>query len=605
MPTQLDWKTLNKTINNFGGNISFVWGSINQNNAQTILKMKCDKMEIFEFLLTNNLFAEANTIASCVSLFDEHYVNIIAHKNKEKYIDLLKELCTDKMILLYESYYQKKILSKCCDDESLTEFNDSYRHAISKRYHDIKATNNDRNVIVELLNEFNFLADERLHDFYMYAQNTAIEYTDKFNILYENYICMMPLIYRIINEYYLEYIKFQIKTIIDIHSTSFIMVSEYYENLKKCLINMPKKYVDCRYRDDLGNNILFYLATLPYLSAQINKDIYINFFMQQDYICVAPEQKNNMGNTIFHMIAEHENEILLEIIVQWLFKTIPFLESTLSCDLDPLDQTTNKIIEFLSHENDSGDTIFDILLVKNNYVMIGKIINYGSHKIHQKLIKRVIKNVDAIDGISSLVQKNDEIYLEGLNHFMFVMVSLKKDIFYDIQYYNEVIDNISKLLAKCDNKLDSNQDYCLQWLNCCISANELEIFNSILEEKIIDNTYLNKIVPIVQETLIVSAIKHCRVPFIKVLLSYNIDLNVVDKNNKDAVINTLETKNLYLIRLIRDHIQQTNMAKIVDDYILLIEKCETFNSLSIYDIICKIFNTLEYLINEIMHDKTT
>src|SRR5438128_1727144 len=105
-----------------------------------------------------------------------------------------------------------------------------------------------------------------------------------------------------------------------------MIVSEYYENLKNCLVDMPKKYVDCRYQDKKGNNILFYLATLPYLSSQINKEIYLNFFENNEYSFVPLENKNIDGNNIFHIIAEYENEILLEILIQWLFKTIPFLE---------------------------------------------------------------------------------------------------------------------------------------------------------------------------------------------------------------------------------------------------------------------------------------
>uniref|UniRef100_A0A6C0CBR1 Ankyrin repeat protein n=1 Tax=viral metagenome TaxID=1070528 RepID=A0A6C0CBR1_9ZZZZ len=72
--------------------------------------------------------------------------------------------------------------------------------------------------------------------------------------------------------------------------------------------------------------------------------------------------------------------------------------------------------------------------------------------------------------------------------------------------------------------------------------------------------------PSTEESLVITTIKACKIPFFEMLLSHNVDLDVVDKN---AIINALETKNLYLMQFLQDYISQTNKY---DNYIVLVEK---------------------------------
>lgn len=613
MPNKTDWILLNKTINNYNNNVIKIWGNISKENAHIICCNKYNGKNLFQFLLNNDHFSDANTIASYISLFNDENIQLIYDKHHSRYCEILKKLCTDKMIILYEEYYDKihnenaGLTTEIIDSEQDIDFNNIYRDTISKRYERMLMNKPSGNIIIEIINEFKFLTHPYLRDFYNFSANIiTLDYLNEFKELYGKYMDFVPLIYRLINEYYLEYIKYQLKTINDMEGNSSIIISEYYENLKKCITTLPTKYIDYYYQDRFGNNIVFYLSSLPIITVEINMDIYKTFFNKNPNIPL--ELINNDGNTIFHIIGYNENYLILEELLNWFFKTSVVDYSTDLSDLDLCEHNKNKITNILLIENNDGKTIFDILFDKNNYDMLSKIINYMPTKFYAKLTNKLIENFDIIDKIPS-TNKTSQIYIECINYFMYEIYQMKKNILYDLCIYKNHKIKILKLLQNGTNEIDINQNYYLEWLIICIKNNEYDLFKTIMEKYFCDKKnptilkYLNKLISY-NEPIIITAIREEKILFVKYLLNYNIDLFITDKFNRSAIIVSLETKNLYLIRLIRTYINKytiyDGMVNIMDTFIELLERHNTFNTFSIIDTFIRLWKSIEYIINYFM-----
>ncbi len=600
MPDRNDWISLKNTINSHKIDVVETWGSITMDNVEILCMQKCRGKTLFEFLLANNHFYDANTIASIAVYFDEKTVQLIYEKHHDKYNEILRLLCTDKMILLYEQYH-KKINDF---DPSDNEFNEIYRTVISNRFEKLIMNENNDNIIIDLINEFKFLSHPYLEDFYIFCSEIdTMDPINKFTELYGKYTEIMPLIYRLINEYYLEYIKYQLNTINDMFGNSYILVSELYDNFKKSIISLPKNYVDFRYTDRNGDSIISCLINLPLFSKQVNIDIYEAFFDQIDYYPL--EIINGKGNNIFHMIAADENEIFLDTLINWIFVKSEYAQEKM-LQSEYLTCVKNDLTNIFQIENSDGKTIFDVLFEKNNYAILIKLIEYMPPRAYLKLTNRLIENFDIVDEIPNN-EIMDKIYIDSIHYFINELFKMKQEIIFDMSEYSDYKMRVNKLLSKCTNKINTDYDYQLEWMMICIKNNELEIFKNILSKYFFNEQnnssikYLSKVVVSTSEPIIITAIKEQKIPFIKCLLKYNIDLSIVDKFNSNALIVALETKNIFLLRLIHDHIVNTstylNMNLVIENYINLLETHETYNNFSFIDTIKKIFNTVEYLIN--------
>jgi ankyrin repeat protein len=609
MPNQTDWILLNETINNYGGEIAKTWGGITEENAHTLYAHKYNEKDLFDFLLSNEHYPDANTVASCIPLFSEENVQLIYDRHHAEYHEILKLLCTDKMILLYEQCHEQcheQHHEKNIPMEQKTDSDDNiYRTIISRRYEKMINANPPNNIIIELINEFKFLTHACLEGMCIFSTGIKnIDVVTNFTYRYKKYLEFVPLVYRLINEYYLEYVKFQVKTIEDMYGNSFIILMEYYENLKKCITSLPKNYVDYRYKDRSGNNIIFYLIILPLLSEKINKEIYQEFFSNRNEIPL--DAKNSDGDTLFHFMASYENDVFLQTLLEWFFiKQESLFEN----------EQKIKLSQFLKIENIYGKNATDIMFEKNNYTMIFRIIDYIPDRAYNKLTNRLIENFDIVAKSTHMMDKipptNNihKIYIDCINYFMDLLYKMKYEILYDLVAYSDCKFKIIKLLEKCSNEIDINQDYYLEWLGICTKNNEFDLFKIILSKYFYnehDNgliKYLNGVVTTSGEPLIIIAIKEQKIPFVKYLLNYNIDLLVCDKTNRNSLVVALETKNVYLIRLLREHIINdpihASMATIMGHFINLLEAHTTFNTFSFADTLSRLWNTIEYIINHI------
>jgi len=560
MPSPTDWILLRKTINHYGGEPCEKWGEIDSSNVEAVANQKCDNKCLFEFLLMNDHIHNANTLASCLPLFDDENVQFIYNSHHSKYIELLKIICTDQLILLYESYQTD---------------NDDYRTIISIRYEKMLASTspNDNDPIMDLLYEFKFLI--HYHDFYDHIISIkSNNFTNDFCHYYQKYLEFIPLIYRLINEYYLSWIKHQLQIIIDIGNSSYIIIVEHYEYLMNCLKSLPVEYMDYRYQDNLGNNILLYLATLPHLSDTINSEIFQEFFNKHKTIPL--DIKNIDGNTMFHMVAEYENVSLLIAFKEWV------------------SENPTNIIRLT---NNDGRTMFDILMEKNNFNMIAQIIEYLTPNEYTILTKYLTAHFGLLDSIpvNSYMQN---IYVASINCYMQTLYDMKQNILFDKTIYSDISNQILKLVDKhYDDELpEQHIGYYLEWLRICMIITEDDLFKKILLKYFSRDLaqFLNRILPSTDETLTMLAIRQQNLCCMKLLFDQNINLAITNNTGLNAIIIALGTTNLSLLKLIQHYVQKdTNyhMATMaINNYIELLGKQDVLYHFSIIDIITKLYH---------------
>ena len=606
-----DWLLLRRNISNFKGTIALTWGAITADNASKVSTQEIDGKTLFEFLIEKECFADANTIASYISLFEDRNINVLTEKHHQKYVELVKILSTNKSIMAYEEFDK---LVKNTESESTSEgFNEMYREVISSRFSKVSISQNElledfddiildtehdfpnqprAEPIIELIGEFKFLSHPNFDDFYTFLVKTNNK--NKFTEAYKVYLDMIPLIYRLINEYYMEYIKHQINMINDFSTGSFILMDNY-DNLKKCLNQLPKTYVDYRYQDRYGNNLLMNLAMLPHLNNIADTEIYTNVMKSENFMPLGIQ--NIKGNTIFHIIAYYENEIFLQVMLDW-FKGNKI-----------------KLKDLLEIENNSGLTVFDIMLENKSFKMIASVIDLVPLKFYKRLTKEFIDNFDSVINLPNN-QPLQQLYLGSIDYFFEQLHSMKKGILYNISKYNEYVSKIKKLLIKCSNEIDLKQTFCLEWLIISIKIDELELFRKLMDKYFYNDQnphtikYLNQSIEkegFEHETLIMCAIRSQNISFVKVLLLYPINLQTMDTTGKNPIIVALETKNLFMIKLLREHIlgkkEYLGMIPIMDVFINLVEKHEVYNSLSVITTLRKIFGMIEYTINYLLHEK--
>ena len=158
-----------------------------------------------------------------MSISDNSNVKLIGSKHHQKYYEIVNILCTDKMILLYESFSRDCIKKNNASISKLvnTEFDELYRIIISNRFEEILANKHSQDTIMDIVYEFNFLIHPYIDEFYLFCStninkkdidDNIINFIDKYEIYKE----LVPLIYRLVNDYYLSFIKYQIKSIDEI-----------------------------------------------------------------------------------------------------------------------------------------------------------------------------------------------------------------------------------------------------------------------------------------------------------------------------------------------------------------------------------------------------
>ena len=605
MPDKTDWFLLYETIKKYDSIIFETWGEIDENNAYDISNRTYQNQNLFEFLLSNNHFMDVNTIASCVSLSDDIYINAIGKKHHQKYHELITVLCTNKMIFLYESFTQRINSDSPID----TEFNESYRIVVSKRFEDILTNKHSIDIVTDIIYEFNFLTHVYIEEFYFFcltcnsnnnnnnnnSDNSINENIVKFVELYKKYKEIVPLVYRLINEYYLDYIKHQLRTIDEIFEKSPIIVSEYYDDLKKNLLLFPNQFIDYTYCDKYGNNIIIYMAMLPFLSETANQELYDVFFGEITNIPL--DIKNNDGNNILHVCAYHNNKIFMLEVLKWI-------KNNYQSD------ASNIIAKKLNTENNLSQTIFDILIEQKMPSILFKIMEYMPIQVYFKLTNILVDDIDILDKIPNNINI-EQVFFACINNFMISLLEMKNNILYDINLYDSIKKKIFKLLLKCSSDLNLSQEYCLEWLLYCIKMNDNDLFKQFIskfffnEKNIQLYKYLNKISLKEHEPIIITAIKQENITIIKILLGFEPDLTLCDELNRNAIIVALETKNLYIIQLIRNYISHINsqqcMIKIMDNFIELINKREMYDIYSIREIFGRLWKSLEYLVNYLWH----
>lgn len=552
MLTLTDLSLITNLINESGEEYIKVWGSIDSENAPIIALNKYSDQNLFEFLMTNNLIKEATIIASFVELFNDQHLKLILDANHKLYLEVIKILCMDQMILLFEDFFQLN-----------TEFDNSletvyYRKDLASRYDSMMTDTPLVNSIVGMISEYKFLSHPCIKQFYIKTSITTIDSNEelikKFNIQYELYEEIVPLIQKTINEYYIEYIKYQLHNIRDTIDNNLITY-EYYDLVKKFIDTQPNEYIDYTYTDRFGNTMIMYLAQIPILSETINKEIYQAFLNKASNINFQTVNFN--GDTVLHIAASNQNEIFLRELLD-----IP------------------DISEIIALENFSEQSIFDILFnLKSG--LLNDILPLAPSKFYLKLTVDQIQSSDI----------KPEFYLKGLTVCVNELQQTDR-ILYNIETYNNIKEKIIAFI----NKITDYSELINDWLIICITTNEIDLFELFLTKFCSDSNkkifFSNKLVTMI--------FLDEKIPFIKVLLKLNIDLLAYDETGTSAISIVLQSNNYYIINLVFAHIQNRPSYQGIEP---LLKKIAVENQETMHDLfnINKTFNrllmSLEYLVN--------
>lgn len=563
MSDQEDWILLSKIINSYSENISLLWGNITRDNCINVISKKYKDKTLFEFLVDNSHFSCAHTIAPYINMCSDQIIDYIYEKHNNIYISIVKNLHT-----LQSFFVNNDILSETISVEFIYDIN--------KRFEKIKLEKKSSDIITSIIYEADFLLCDNIKKIYNNLEKNYQKNFDNFYMLYINYIKFVPLLYKLLNEYYIENVKNYVNSIIDLCSSAIIIISEIYNSLKILLLNLPKKYIDFKYQDVFGNNILMYISMLPIVFENFNNEIYDIILNLNSYFDLYNNDKNN----IYHLCVIYDNIILLNKIIK----------------LQP------DIKKILSKKNNDNKNVFDILIEKNNYEFLLSIINYMPSKYFNIIKNNLIKNFDIIDKIPDNLVYED-ICLCNIGYYMDELFFCVDNILYDKSHYDNTKLKIGKLFSRKYDYSNYNRKCYIEWLNICIIIDDIDMFNQIINKffylKNIACKYFDKQMDNNGEPIIVLAIRSKKIPFIKKILEYNVNLCIVGTSGHNGITSALETKNLYILTFIKKFMQKDikyDKITIIDSYIKFLNGSENNGLIEIYKNIGYLWKYFHFII---------
>lgn len=592
MPTIEDWKKLYKKVNSYGGQMAEIWGLISENNIVELMKKKYRSNHLFDILVRDGHFAEANTVAYFINIFADIKLSDLLEKHRLLYLDVVKSLIIDDMILLFENFYNK--FYKDHDDiftEGIDE--DFYRKFIAKKYENYIVGPSSTNDVIELIDNFTFINHIYMDNFYDYCKVIARESKEiesnnstinSFVIAIDQYKLIVPLIHHFINEYHLQYIQQKVSDIQDILDYSKIIICEQIDEITKFITNMNDIYVDFRYKNIDGCGIIHYISMIPLIDVDHNRRLYSSLFEKDsiDYTLT-----DSHGNNFLHYAANNNNKLLFDIFIEKIKFNKELIKNILSID------------------NNKSKNIIDILILTEQYAIIVDLINYLPAKSKNKLLSKFV-NGEYNPAIFNKIDpecKLKYLYIETLQIIFSDISEMNRRGIYDKLNYTDKIDSCYNLLnhivlSDSDNIYES--DHIARWLILCIENNLSNIFELIINKFFFNMTdpkqssYLNNIYE-PHGTIIHSAVKSCRINMVKILCSKNVDILTEDSDRKNVIFVALETNNVDLLELLLAYskLRYNNHVKLLENYLNLIRQKDFVNEFN-FDYLRKIFNTLLY-----------
>ena len=121
----------------------------------------------------------------------------------------------------------------------------------------------------------------------------------------------------------------------------------------------------------------------------------------------------------------------MDYLIKWLYCDNSEKNNLVNPTENIIENNINKLV---STKNNSGKTMFDILLDNNNFTMFTKIGEYMPSETCLKLTNKIIENFEIIDKIPD-INLVSQIYIEGINYFMNSLLTMKQNILYELNDY--------------------------------------------------------------------------------------------------------------------------------------------------------------------------
>lgn len=550
-----EWIFLKKIVLSYGGIVAQLWGGINSDNAIDIHKKVYQGDNLFLFLLSNKHYSAANTLASKLNPLEEIYLKKINFLNHKFYVSILRVICQDNMLKLFDTYHQHIFPNR---KNTMTD-------ELKKHYKRLIVDGTEENTITNVFYEFCLLTNDVLEQFFKYVitlndeliqldHNNKLPVQDihKLSSILSSFEVFSPIVYRTINYYYLYLIKNQINNINNLDKGFSIVVEEYLETLNLTLQNLPTKYVSLNFCDSIGRNIMMEICYLGNYNSNIIHQMYNNFFDR--YENFYWDLVDIDGNTIFHHIAKNKNE--------------PFLKSV--CAKLTKENKGHILGDILIITNKNGESFFDYTMSTDLFVLLQHTINFLPDKYISRVASELINDFSLVHDFKK-VNCNSEIikkiYTMCVDNLFDRVNVIRKTIFYDIPVYTQILKQMKFFLhelahsqAELD-ELSSNGLQCVtywSWLRKLIEIDEFTHFQLVLQIFFSDTKNIQTIKSIhrISEpdnvSLLQIALKYQNLPFIFSLIQYNIDWTQIIAGEM-LLIHILRTNNIDILKMVKEH----------------------------------------------------
>jgi len=491
-------------------------------SMEELMKHKYKKSTLFEFLLEKKHYLEAQKLIDYVYFFDNQLLHFFCEIHLQIY---------ERLLAILENREFLRMFSDFLEIEKLEEI-------ISAQ----KGIQWEKLIIFNLIKQYIFLSHPLIERIYYHIKNNNIGIdVQSFYLEYIQYRHLIPIIYRLIDQYYLECVKHYVAI-----CTDSIIESDQLEIIKKLVENIPYTILDFQYQDHLGNTFLFYLAYLK-SGEEILPEIYRFFFANVPTLPLY--HANKKGDTIFHFLVKNENYIMMEYIIQSV------IESTDETEVktEVIFQIQTKFSIFMEIRNKKGHTVLDLILKTKNLKFFEKIIPYISDEFYEKHKKTIFENFEILKDLE-YDEKNKNLFLDLIDYFFFL---------YQKNIQRMLEDDITaKLTSQIIHFLDKIKDHppqkkILKWILLCVETDSLKLFNIVLQKffpERKDQSFFHYPLDTVENNLLIVIVRSQNIKFLTALLEYQPDLSLCNREMKNPLIYALESKNIHLLNLIYQYI---------------------------------------------------
>jgi hypothetical protein len=359
------------------------------------------------------------------------------------------------------------------------------------------------------------------------------------NIQGINHIEFIPLLYRVINEYYLFVVDSQVKLIQDAIQTYHHTVTDGLTLLVREISSLPMEFVSLDYQNVYGQTIPMIMASNNVSSIELY-DALLGLHAEMSF-----DIADDNGHNLLHHIMINSNKLFLNAI------------------------SSMNIHESLVLNDNDGITPIDIALHNDDYDMLKLIVPSIPMDIVIELA-----NID-VDFLKLILPS-----LQSIEALISQLKNYLQQIVYDKNAYSCIRLQIISLLNKIS---DVPNDRILNWLMICVDLSDLPLFTQIVP-----------MLTHVDSTLIIHTVNTSNYSMTKLLLLMPLSIDIMDSSTGiSPIVCIMRTRRLDLISIVT---VEGTTGQMISEFIDLLECEQKLISTSIMQRVLKLIHSIWLLL---------